>query len=1254
MTPWQRRWRRLRRGSLGLLALAIILAGLAVAALGRLLPMLESRPQAVAAWLSERLQQPVSVDNVHAAWNGRGVVFDLGGLRLGSAEGLRIDRARLQIDVVRGLLPGEPLTSLRISSPRLELQRGAEGSWRVAGLGVTGGQLDPAEQLQQLERLGELVLDGARIVVDDRQRDQTWTLPPADARLRTQGGRVRLALYAYPPGEAPLRLNLDLAPGLHSGLVYLQARGSRIDRLLQPWLPEGRSLPPLRADLALWARLQDDVWQTLTLQLAAEAVPSAPAQPVLSAGPPPLPPPLRLGGHWQRNEAGGGLAQLWQHAAPGWLQLEHLERQWTLEAGELELAAWLPWAAYLADAQAAGSGWALQLQQAAPRGRLRGLRVQGDASQPPRLSGWISGLGLQPVGNRPGASGIDLAWSGEGERIGLQLRAAPLRFDWPVALREVMTPAVQGELLLWRDPLAAWCLSALDLQLTDPAYALAAEGDLCFDGGAPKVDLRVAVAPADITVAKKFWILHRMPPPAVRWLDAALQGGRLQRGELLLHGDLADWPFRNQAGRFEASAELADLQLAFRPDWPPAHRLGGVARFINDGMEVELQAEVAGIQAERVRGGIAHFRDAVLQLDIDGAADAGAMLELLRVSPLWPRLAVGLEQVSLRGPGRIDLELAIPLKAEAGEPQVDGRVELQGADLRHAGWGLAFDAAQGELRFSERGVQLRELPVLLDGRRASFSLAVGSFAVDPAHQVEAALSGRLGIQSLLDTQPELAWLKRLLDGASTFAIDLAVPAAAGAAPRLRLRSDLVGAALELPAPLRKSPATPMPLELQIDLSAPKVVDLQLGELLRLRGVSGDDDPFTGVAAFGDIPPVERPARGIAVRGQVPVIDVDGWLALAASDAEDGLIDSVALDAGELAVLGRSFAETELAFTQQAGDKRIALAGPTLQGEILIPLLPELPQRGITARFERLHWPAGDETAAAAAEQASAFDPRRVPALHVHASDLRLGEARLGETRLESFPTAAGMRIEQFTTRSPDLQLSARGDWTLQQGVEQSQFELEFTAENLGAMLKALGFSELVDGGQTMAQLSAQWRGAPSAFNLAAADGQLQISVGKGRIPEVSPGAGRLFGLFSLSQIPRRLALDFSDFFGQGLAFDRIEGQFRLGAGGAETDQLLIDSPAAEIRIRGRTGLADQSYAQTMEVLPRAGSVLPVVGALAAGPAGAALGAVAQAVLQKPFKQMTRTLYRVEGSWAEPKISVIERGPAKPSAEQRKP
>jgi uncharacterized protein YhdP len=74
-------------------------------------------------------------------------------------------------------------------------------------------------------------------------------------------------------------------------------------------------------------------------------------------------------------------------------------------------------------------------------------------------------------------------------------------------------------------------------------------------------------------------------------------------------------------------------------------------------------------------------------------------------------------------------------------------------------------------------------------------------------------------------------------------------------------------------------------------------------------------------------------------------------------------------------------------------------------------------------------------------------------------------------------------------------------------------------------------------------------------------------------------------------------------------------------------------------------LRRETYDQRVEVLPKAGGVLPALGMLAGGPAGAAVGVVAQAVLQRPLKQTTRTVYRITGPWKKPDVVVVERGPA---------
>ena len=99
----------------------------------------------------------------------------------------------------------------------------------------------------------------------------------------------------------------------------------------------------------------------------------------------------------------------------------------------------------------------------------------------------------------------------------------------------------------------------------------------------------------------------------------------------------------------------------------------------------------------------------------------------------------------------------------------------------------------------------------------------------------------------------------------------------------------------------------------------------------------------------------------------------------------------------------------------------------------------------------------------------------------------------------------------------------------------------------------------------------------------------------------------MLGLISLAEIPRRLSLDFSDFFQKGFGFNTMSGEFVFADGRASTDLLLINGPAAEIRVSGSTDLRLQQYDQRIEVLPKAGGALPVIGAIAGGPVGAAVG-----------------------------------------------
>ena len=258
------------------------------------------------------------------------------------------------------------------------------------------------------------------------------------------------------------------------------------------------------------------------------------------------------------------------------------------------------------------------------------------------------------------------------------------------------------------------------------------------------------------------------------------------------------------------------------------------------------------------------------------------------------------------------------------------------------------------------------------------------------------------------------------------------------------------------------------------------------------------------------------------------------------------------------------------------------------------------------------------------------------------SDLRFGDSKLGDARLETWPTDRGMHIDQLRTLSHGVQVNGSGDWEGTAADSRSHMRIDFAAENLGDMLGAFGYDGLLAGGKVRAELDATWPGAPSAMELANMDGKLGIDITDGRMPEVTPGVARLFGLVSVLELPRRLSFDFGDVFGKGLAFDAIKGDFRLADGNAHTDNLNIRSPAAEITIKGRTGVRAKDYDLQVLAVPHAGNSLPVVGAVVGGPIGIAAGFVAQGLLGKGINHAASARYKITGGWDKPVITLIEK------------
>ncbi|GAA0720558.1 YhdP family protein [Dokdonella soli] len=1287
-TPWRARLRRLRFALLAAGATVVILLGVLAGLTQLAMPWLERHPQHVEHWLSKRLERPVKIGHLSGGWIGGGPLLALDDVRiagrLADQPALAIPHAELAFDLYAPFKRNGAFSEFRLSGLDLGLVNEASG-WHVRGLDF--GAPQQSDEPFSLGALGALEISNLRLTIEDPQRGLHVALAAPMLRLLNRGaitrvlGRVRVADTDSPP----LDLVADLDINTRSGEIYVGGRDVDLGRYAAQQSPGGIQLVAGSGAVQLWARVNAARADDVRVRVDLKDVRFDAASPIAVDEHTAIAPRIgtdRLAfvARWLREPDGWTFdladfvagpdiratgAASTPAPAPARLTVERRgdDAQPRYRAG----ATGLPLEPFGNLAMLSGQapeGLRRWLYLAHPRGTLARADIDWRGADDYEVNAQLRGIGLASAGAAPGIEHIDLDLGGDAQALLLQLPQQALRVDYPHVFRKPLLFAQFGGDVIARRVDDAWQLETDRLGFEGEGYGGELRGSVALPSGRrPLVDLYALITHGDIVAAKLFWPTITMPPPAIAWLDRALVGGRLVDGRVALRGDLADWPFHDRSGRFVARAEIADATLDYDPNWPRAEKLHAVATFVNDGMQVDVDAaEAMGNKITQASATIADFGPLVLDLAVKGEGSGANLLGFMRATPVGKRYQDQLKDVAVTGKAAVAFTLNLPIK-QIEALNLNGGVDLGGAKLDHGAFNLHFSDAAGHLRFNQKGFAADALDVGFRDRKAKLSIAIGGYAADPRHVFEATLAGRFPATTVFADVPVLLPMLTAFPGESAWTASVGVEAPAGGAVRSRLAldSDLRGTSIELPAPLAKAADVALPFHLDLDLPpAGQIFVAKLGDVLGVKGrVPGGGRPFAARVELGTAPPGEPPAQAVVIGGRTPRLDAGSWLERVEQDtgSTGSIVQAVDLRADDFLFANRHFSDMRLTVDNGVAATTVGLDGAAIAGRLEIPRT-DLVGRGISAKFARIHWP---ETPADAQDSSAFADvaPASLPPLHLVVDDFQLGKASFGSAQFESHPIANGMSVDKLESQSPNITMKASGDWTGGAKDNHSRLSIELSAQNLGHMMDALGFPGLIDGGTTRATIDATWAGPPSAFALPKLDGVLDINVAEGRILDVEPGAGRIFGLFSLTEIPRRLSLDFSDFFQSGLSFNSIIGKFRLADGNAYTDGLTINSPAADIVVTGRTGLRAKDYDQRMAVSPHAGATLPIVGAIAAGPVGAAAGLVIQGILNKPLGMAMGLHYQVSGSWDKPKITLVSRekpgiGNREPGAGKKKP
>lgn len=1219
-----------------------------------LMPNIERFKTDVEVATSQALGKPVTVGRLEAGWDAFNPRLTLRDVRL--ADGQTVPLALPRVDAVFSwwsLLLLEPhLARLTLERPYLSMSRDQGGVIHVAGIAVNVPGA-PSPFPDWLLRQPQIIVRDATVSwQDEKLLAPEMRLHQVRIYVRNRFGRHRFAGVALPSdaaGRVEVRGDLRGASLRRwenwSGQIYSRVDDARFDTWGRwvPWAQE--AVRQGRGAMRFWLDLERGQVRALTgdTRLYAVAVNVSDVEPL---------PDLAFHSLVGRV----GWAREFERQGQVRSQTFFVENLRFAVAGETPSEPASVRVQLIPD----GRGGLRTITASASNLRLEALTALTGALPLPRrghdlvavlnprglvesASGHWSGsadygfkLRVRDVGGNayaalPGFSGLSARIEADQDSGQAELRGRDLLLSMDKVFRHPLEFKELEAMATWKIDGQAMRLSIEKAIFDNTDLAGSAEGTIELPkGAAPRLDLRAHLSHGEASAVYRY-LPRAVGEDTYDWLRHALVGGHSDDARLVLKGDLAHFPFDKGGGEFKVTVNVVDAVLDYANDWPRIEGVNGTLVFQDKIMALDaVSGRILNTRLGPVRARIPDLHasgETLLLIDGRAAGRSQGFLEFIRQSPVNGHTGGFTERMRAEGEGELALNLKLPLRRIASS-QVGGVFTLHD-NLIHLGDEFsALERVSGRFSFTDSSIQARNVQARLFGHPA-----VLAFASQTGGVVHARLNGQMSSEQLRSYLP--VKLAQRISGASTWQADVHL---GKPATEIELTSDLLGLAIDLPAPFRKTAdqAIPLAITRQPGEADANVIKAHYGNLLAIYGVL----PARGAAriavrvAQGDAP--LPTAAGIAVSGKLRTLDLDAWRALewsSAGVAGPG-IHEIKLSLNECKVAGRLLHDMHVQARPSGGGWQLAVAGRELDGSILT--VPTARGSRVIANFKRLKIPeAGQSNGGAGVAEPELAE------IELNARRFDWGARELGELRLRLSPQKHGYSLDHVALQLPEGRFEG-GGLLSRHPRRPTRLDLSLTSSDVGKLLDRLGFPGSIRGASAHIRGQLNWNGGIGDFAVDKLGGDFSVALKKGQFLKVEPGAAKLIGILSLQALPRRIALDFRDVFSDGFAFDEIQGSVHLAQGAAYTKDLRMNGPAAKVSMSGVVDLLREAQNLRVSIQPRLDDTVAVAGAIVGGPVVGIGTLIASKVLKNPFGQALTFDYRVSGGWSEPVINKIKR------------
>jgi uncharacterized protein (TIGR02099 family) len=1246
----------IKKISLALLLTFVLLLALAMGGMRLVISNIDMFESEISYLLESEVSKGLVFNQFSGAMRGFNPVLRIDNVSLNlpdRSQPLFIDFLEVEFDFWKSLRERTPVV-FEISGrlEKLELTRDTAGKWWINEYRIEAGNVDLPGYSQVLALLPRyLKLDLRRLIVHDETHGTSHQLSRVEARIGHREDQFFAQVNAHLPAEFGRELLVKSVVDPSSSRIYLNVGNLQLAPVARLFDFDTRGLKSGVLDGQLWldmsgyriAGMQGDLLLENGIVQVADDKPT-----------------LAIDYHARFNVAGGErrwrVSSKFEHLSIDGKSVPPFDAQIDIPvvAGDDRLAATINRLPLSSLPAIAGQWLPAGLRSQILQGRLQGLlqdvifEIDLDDAENFRLGARITDLRNEAFGRFPGINKLDADLAMGHNRLAAMVTGDAVTLDFGDRFRApLQADSLRMEVLLNRLPSGNLLVAADEIKLRNQDLRAVGRLLLETDGEqAPFMFLRASFDDVVVASTGKYLPIKLLPKATLEWLDRGIIGGYASAGEFQFHGRMRDIRqlAREQATELFVGFQVEQADIFFAPGWLPVKNGYGRIMFHNLGFDFDLErASYERIDNVKASGMIADFDHASLDLAITADASTRDALRVWRNTPVGQRFDEVLTNLQDTGGAvntRIDMRL--PLATDLDEHKVNVRLGFKDVALSAPNWGLDLRQVNGQLKVTQDSLAASGISARFFDDPVSIDVDSSNSAVS----TEVAVQGRINSANLLRKLP--GYLSESVEGESDWQLRLQIAGddAPAEQPFLRIisSSSLRDTRLDMPLPFLKNAADELRFSTDIDFLPGEIrFQSKLGSQIQGRGMlredSSGDYRLDSLDIAFDSSLRRQQLPGIFLYGRIAELSVDDWLNYLsrAGDADPELLQYIVLGVDRGQAFGRDF-DSAVIEVKQVDDRFLGQIDSSLaRGSFEAPIRTSA-QDPLVVRLDYLNI---DKSSAEV--DYSTLRPSRLPALRLSSKSLRYDDMNFSDLLFVAHPRGETLRVENLDMQRDKVLLNSQGSWQYSEvdGSHKSSLDVTIAGPNLGEAIDGLGFGNSMSSGEIDFKGDFSWPAPLFAFGLDTLSGKAKMEVTDGVLNNVEPGSGRYVGLLSLSALPRRLALDFSDVVIEGMDFDEIKGDYRIEGGVLYTENTRLDGPAAKIKISGKTGIIDRNYDQVMRVTPKIRQTLPLLGAVAVSTTVGWGLLLLQNLFQTVIDDAVEIEYRVTGSWDDPQIELLK-------------